>query len=1008
MTRNATLLALSLAVCASMGRAEPPPSLADVLADDATLRDTEWIDAQHGWAAGDRGVLLRTTDGGQHWRRVATPTNSVLHAISFIDDRRGWAVGGATRPYTHATEGIVLRTDDGGETWASALKSPLPLLTAVRFFDNQHGLAAGVGSDLYPSGLFETTDGGQSWRPLPGQKPHAWTHADLHRTGDQVLVGALVGARGATATIAGREVRVSPGAGDTRSHHAVRLTDTSNGWLVGDGGLVRVTRDGGRTWTAPPTEPPAELIDWFDWQGVAVRGASAWVVGSPGSAVLHTDDAGGTWRLQTTRDSTPLRDVEFVDDQHGWAVGELGLILHTQDGGQTWTAQRGGGHRAALAWVVDAPQELPAELLAINAAGEGRRSVVLAPFASEHSLAAEAQWRRAHEAAVACGANTLDPAWSLTLEPNDRALSTEAIRELLNKRSDGQALEILTQRIAKSLWTYRPSVVAVPETVDSAEGLAPILLEAARQAIALVESPPPDFTGLAPWKPVRLMAVGAAPSRGEYQGDRVATGDFSSRLAASPAQWSRTARSLMSQGFEPGPAAYRWRTLAGQPGPANRHGDLAAGVDLRHGGEASRPSFLPAQGRLEELKRLAQKQRNMERLMQQSEGDPAWAGQVVDLTGGLEADAGAGLLMQLAESYRETGRVDMTADTLYLLARRYPESATTDASLLWLVRHYASAERAHQASRTAARSVGGEDTLSNVADLGPRLASHEAAPDVRLSAEERYERAASLCDYLKSARPELYADPGLRFAAAAAQRSRGFTKDSEREALLISKRTVAEAWRRAAAAERWLAEPEGLPPEKPIAMCRHTPKRPKLDAALDEACWRRAEPIAIGPGVGDPTAVVRFARDDAFLYLAIEAIEEPDAEPIDAVATRPRDADLAMHDRVRLRIDLDRDYTTAFELTIDRRGWTHDALWGDRHWNPEWYVAAEPTDSESGPVWRAEAAIPLRELAPPEQLARAAWALSVERLTPSKSITSWAGDGAQSDSPDAFGLLLLE
>ena len=55
---------------------------------------------------------------------------------------------------------------------------------------------------------------------------------------------------------------------------------------------------------------------------------------------------------------------------------------------------------------------------------------------------------------------------------------------------------------------------------------------------------------------------------------------------------------------------------------------------------------------------------------------------------------------------------------------------------------------------------------------------------------------------------------------------------------------------------------------------------------------------------------------------------------------RQRDADLSAHDRVTLRLDVDRDYTTAFELVVDHRGWTHDACWNDATWNPKWFVAA--------------------------------------------------------------------
>ena len=54
---------------------------------------------------------------------------------------------------------------------------------------------------------------------------------------------------------------------------------------------------------------------------------------------------------------------------------------------------------------------------------------------------------------------------------------------------------------------------------------------------------------------------------------------------------------------------------------------------------------------------------------------------------------------------------------------------------------------------------------------------------------------------------------------------------------------------------------------------------------------------------------------------------------------RPRDADLRPYDRVSLLLDLDRDYATYFHLQVDQRGCVCEDCWGDRTWNPRWFVA---------------------------------------------------------------------
>src|SRR5262245_720395 len=63
----------------------------------------------HVWIAGRPGsMILASRDAGETW--TATPTGQALplHAIHFVDRKRGWAVGAG---------GTVLHTDDGGASW---------------------------------------------------------------------------------------------------------------------------------------------------------------------------------------------------------------------------------------------------------------------------------------------------------------------------------------------------------------------------------------------------------------------------------------------------------------------------------------------------------------------------------------------------------------------------------------------------------------------------------------------------------------------------------------------------------------------------------------------------------------------------------------------------------------------------------------------------------------------------------------------------------------------------
>lgn len=63
-------------------------------------------------AAGMRGVIVYSDDGGNRWQQGASPVQSDLTALTFVDARQGWAVG---------HDGVILATADGGKTWQRQL-----------------------------------------------------------------------------------------------------------------------------------------------------------------------------------------------------------------------------------------------------------------------------------------------------------------------------------------------------------------------------------------------------------------------------------------------------------------------------------------------------------------------------------------------------------------------------------------------------------------------------------------------------------------------------------------------------------------------------------------------------------------------------------------------------------------------------------------------------------------------------------------------------------------------
>jgi photosystem II stability/assembly factor-like uncharacterized protein len=111
--RCVALLAVSAAACAAepVGSALDRPAQAVRAPEHAVLLGA----AQAGAAliaVGERGLVLRSEDGGATWRQAATPVSTTLTSVRFADERQGIAVG-------HG--GIVLVTEDGGHHWVRRL-----------------------------------------------------------------------------------------------------------------------------------------------------------------------------------------------------------------------------------------------------------------------------------------------------------------------------------------------------------------------------------------------------------------------------------------------------------------------------------------------------------------------------------------------------------------------------------------------------------------------------------------------------------------------------------------------------------------------------------------------------------------------------------------------------------------------------------------------------------------------------------------------------------------------
>ena len=73
--------------------------------------------------------------------------------------------------------------------------------------------------------------------------------------------------------------------------------------------------------------------------GICVVNEAQMMAVGEAATFMKTRDAGATWDIVHSAGGLVgiMRDVYFVDDNTGWAVGSSGRILNTVDGGQIWS-----------------------------------------------------------------------------------------------------------------------------------------------------------------------------------------------------------------------------------------------------------------------------------------------------------------------------------------------------------------------------------------------------------------------------------------------------------------------------------------------------------------------------------------------------------------------------------------------------------------------------------------------------------------------------------------------
>lgn len=168
-------------------------------------------------------LVLKTSDGGETWRRITVPFTKEIYNLDFVGDDLGWIVG---------DEGMILATQDGGLTWRVQKSGVSRALYSVDFRDKKEGYAVGGYGTI-----LRTENGGETWQIVKTAYPETFLRVDF--------------------------------------------ANDENGWIVGKNGTILRSSDKGKSWLKQESFTKKNLY------GLYMTKKYGWAVGADGVIVRY-------------------------------------------------------------------------------------------------------------------------------------------------------------------------------------------------------------------------------------------------------------------------------------------------------------------------------------------------------------------------------------------------------------------------------------------------------------------------------------------------------------------------------------------------------------------------------------------------------------------------------------------------------------------------------------------------------------------------------------------------
>jgi photosystem II stability/assembly factor-like uncharacterized protein len=272
----------------------------------------DFINPDTGWAVGLWGAAIKTTNGGQSWQTLETPTGEILLKVHSYNGQVVMAVG---------HNGTILRSSDGGESFTLLAGITTQELWGVRMLNDTLGWICGRNQTL-----LKTTDAGLTWQPVvTGFNYHYWQFDFLPAplgTEDYFMIACSQGK--VLKTTDGGQSFTQHQAGSIEDLYTIDIIDSLHIAAAGNIGKNVYSSDGGNTWTE--NQYTALSINWIQY----INRDTGYI--TIGTVHLHkTTNRGQSW-FNPGFGAAGEWQFELLTENLGYGVGAGLTVTKTEDG----------------------------------------------------------------------------------------------------------------------------------------------------------------------------------------------------------------------------------------------------------------------------------------------------------------------------------------------------------------------------------------------------------------------------------------------------------------------------------------------------------------------------------------------------------------------------------------------------------------------------------------------------------------------------------------------------